>query len=153
MITKLKIVTSKFLESAVDILTQAVSKHSATGKTADSIYSVLKDSDDGINAKIYARGFFSVLEQGRRPTSKKPSPEMIANHEEYAKARGMDDPKKAAWAIATKINKEGDKTFQAGGREVYSKELDEKVEEYTGEVGKVFSDFVVDELKSILKKK
>lgn len=153
MITKLKILTAKFLEDSVSAMALALNQVSATGKTDRSIHSELKDSEDGIKAKIFARGYTSLIEKGRGPTSKRPSREMIENLIEYAKARGMEDPERAAWAIATEINKHGDKTFQKGGREVYSDDLDKLLEKYIADTTKAHTDFVVDEIKGAFNKK
>lgn len=92
----------------------------ATGKTVDSVRYEVKHEGTVDRLTFYAREWTKLLEEGRGPTTKGPSPEMIENLTEYAKARGFTNPKSAAWAIAKKINKEGDKTKKQGGRIVYS---------------------------------
>lgn len=154
MITKLKIAVAKSIETMVTIMSRSISKLSASGDTERSIRSEVRDSDEGgVQSQIFARGFTSLLEKGRGPTSKKPSPEMIENLTEYAKARGMENPEKAAWAIAIQINRDGDKTYQKGGRDVYTEAMDKEIDKLIQEVGKVQSDFVVDEIKKAFKTK
>lgn len=101
----------------VDTLRDAVAPHDATGKTRESIRFVV---EGGERLMFIAREFFQLLEKGIRPSSKKPSKEMIDMMTEYARARGFDNPEKAAWAISINQLKEGDTTFKKGGRVVYS---------------------------------
>lgn len=106
----------------VEVLKQAVAPHDATGKTRESIRFVVSDEDESLT--FYAREFFKLLEKGIKPSTKKPSKEMIEAMTEYAKARGFDNPEKAAWAISVNQLKEGDKTHRSGGRVVYSDVMD-----------------------------
>jgi len=115
----------------VQVLRDAIQKVEATGKTAQSIRYEL--DSEGSNDRLYliGRAYFELIEKGRRPTTKNPSPDMIEFLTDYARARGMEKPESAAWAIAKKINKEGDSTYRSGGRLVYSPELSKFVEELT----------------------
>lgn len=131
----------------VEVLKKAISQVEATGKTAQSLRHEVTSSDTTDTLTIYARAFFELIEKGRRPTDKGPSPEMIQFLTEYAKARGMDKPESAAWGIAKKINKEGDKTYRAGGREVYSPELLKFVDELTKVIATEFRKGFVTEIK------
>lgn len=117
-------------ELAVKALQSAISKVDATQKTKRS---VRFESDDE-TLTIYGREFIDLLNKGRGPTKKGPSPEMIANLTEYAEARGFEKPGSAAWAIAKTINKLGDKTHRKGGRDVYEGELEKIVERITDAV-------------------
>lgn len=132
----------------VDTLRDAVAPLNATRKTLESIRFEIR----GLNLLFYAREFFRLLESGRRPTSKNPSPEMIQNLTEYAKARGMDKPRSAAWAIAKKINKEGDRTKRSGGRNVYSDVVATFTKELTDELAKDWGKTVIMEVKDQFKK-
>ena len=109
---------------AVQALQGAVAKVDATTKTKRSI----RFESDEESLTIFGREFIELLNIGRKPTKKGPSPEMIANLTEYAEARGFDKPESAAWAIAKTINKLGDKTHRKGGRDVYESTV-EKVKE------------------------
>lgn len=131
----------------VEVLKQAIQSVEATGKTAQSIRYEVETTDKTDRLLLIGRAFFELIEKGRRPTDKGPSPEMIRFLTDYARARGLDDPESAAWGIAKKINKEGDKTYRAGGRVVYSPELTKFVEELT----KVLTDqFKKDSIKLVV---
>ena len=133
----------------VDVLRQAVAPHDATGKTGKSIRFEVK----GESLLFYARQFFELLEKGIKPSTKRPSKEMIDSMTEYAKARGFTDPKKAAWAISINQLKLGDTTHREGGRVVYSDVMDT----FTQDLGKTLSqDFAKElsqEVKDMFKKK
>lgn len=120
----------------VEVLKKAIEQVEATGKTSESIRYEVETTDKKDRLLLIGRAFFELIEKGRRPTDKGPSPEMIKFLTEYAQARGMDDPKSAAWAIAKTINKEGDKTYRSGGRLVYSPELVKFVEELKDVISK-----------------
>ncbi len=106
-------------DKGVQVFRDAIRKVRASGRTDESARAEVS----GTGFKIFSREFTDLLESGRRPTKKGPSPEMIERLTEYAQARGMDKPESAAWGIAKKINKEGDRTFRKGGRDVYTKEM------------------------------
>lgn len=121
---------------------QALESVNATGKTIKSVTHAVESDDTSDTLHIYARQWIELLEKGRGPTSKNPSPDMIRLLTEYAKARGMDKPESAAWAMAKSMNKKGDKTYQQGGRIVYSQVVAKLVEELKGAVKKeVFKGF------------
>ena len=133
----------------VDVLRQAIAPIDATGKTQNSIRYVVIEEEDRLI--FLARNYFHLLEKGRRPTSKNPSPAMIENLTEYAKARGMENPKSAAWAIAKTINKEGDKTFRKGGRVLYSDVMDTFTKDLREALAKDFGLTMKKELKAAFK--
>lgn len=136
----------------VDVIKQSINR--ATGKTESSVRYIVKDTQ-GIKYRLtwYAREFIQLLEKGRGPTTKGPSPDMIENLTEYAKARGMSDPESAAWAIAKTINKEGDKTYRRGGKDVYSQDMSKLIEELTKEVVTAETKFLISELSQTFKTK
>jgi hypothetical protein len=105
-----------------------------------SQYNEVKNNDNKLRLVIKARPYTSALEDGIKPVSKgsKPGipPEMIENLTDYARARGMDKPESAAWAIAKTIKKVGDKTYRMGGKDVYSLAMQELVKEITGALSK-----------------
>lgn len=140
-------VLTTYGQIGVDVLRDAVSKLNATRKTWESIRFEVKGTD----LLFYARQFFSLLESGRGPTSKKPSPEMIANLTEYAKARGMNNPKKAAWGMAVKMNQSGDRTKRSGGRTVYSDVVETFTKELSNELVKDWGKTVTQEIKKQFK--
>lgn len=110
----------------------------ATGKTINSVKYEVTNSGTTSKLVIKARPFTSAIETGIRPTTKGVSKEMIDNLTEYAQARGMDNPKSAAWAIAKTIQRDGDKTYKKGGRDVYSSGVIELSEEIKKAVKKEY---------------
>lgn len=135
----------------VEVLKQAIQKVEATGKTANSIRYEVTTTDDKDQLLLIGRAFFELIEKGRRPTNKGPSPDMIEFLTDYARARGMSKPESAAWAIAKTINKEGDKTYRAGGRLVYSPELIKFVEELKSVITKEVSKGFLTQVKGAFK--
>lgn len=135
----------------VEVLKQAIAQVEATGKTAQSIRFEVESSDTKDRLLLIGRAFFELIEKGIRPSGKNPSPEMIKFLTEYAQARGMDNPKSAAWGIAKTILKEGDKTHKAGGRLVYSPELVKFVEELKEVLTKEFKKGFVTQIKGAFK--
>jgi len=123
----------------VEVLRNAINQVEATGKTAQSIRFEVESSDTKDRLLLIGRAFFELIEKGIRPSGKNPSPEMIEFMTEYARARGMDNPESAAWGMSKKILKEGDKTYNSGGRIVYSEDLSKFVEELIGVISKQVS--------------
>lgn len=122
----------------VKALQNDLQRVNATGKTVNSVrYEV--SSEGTVDRLVYfARKFLKALETGISPTTKGPSREMIASLTEYAQAKGMDDPKSAAWALAKAIQKEGDKTHRQGGRIVYSTTVEKLAEDIKKDIKKQF---------------
>jgi hypothetical protein len=130
------------------VLKDALDKVSATHKTIQSIRSEVVSTETKDILRFIGREYIQLLEIGRKPTTKGPSPEMIEMLTDYARARGFDKPESAAWAIAKTINKEGDRTFRMGGRDVYSSELNKFVEELKKECSKSFAGFYLSSVKN-----
>jgi hypothetical protein len=126
----------------VDLTKQTLEASRATGKTIDSVRYEVSDNDNKERLVIKARPFTSALETGVKPVSagSKPGipPEMIENFTEYARARGMDNPESAAWAMAKKIKQVGDKTYRMGGKDVYSDAMEGLAKEITKAITKEF---------------
>lgn len=118
----------------VDVVKKALEEVRATGKTINSVKAEVSKNGSVDRLQILARPYTNRIEKGIGPTTKGPSAEMIASLTEYARARGMDKPESAAWALAKKIQKEGDKTHKRGGRIVYSDDIDKFTKEVIGKV-------------------
>jgi hypothetical protein len=87
----------------------------ATGETANSLRVQVTQEGNKYRMQLFGRPFFRTIETGRRPTpDKKPSREMVDNIRAWCDARGINES--AAWAIATKINKQGTYLWRQGGR-------------------------------------
>jgi hypothetical protein len=126
----------KYGTVAVRIVQTALEQVRASGKTIQSVKAIISE-DKGVDRfQIVARPYTNRIEQGIGPTTKGPSREMIKSLTEYAQARGMDKPESAAWGLAKKIQKEGDRTFKKGGRIVYSDDVDKLVKEMTNDIKK-----------------
>lgn len=133
------------------LLKDAIDKVSATHRTVQSIRHEVTSSDTWDRLQFIGRKYIQALETGIKPSGKNPSPDMIEFLTEYAQARGMEDPKSAAWAIAKTILNKGDRTFRIGGRDVYSAELNKFVEELKAEITKTFVGNYVSEIKQAFK--
>lgn len=133
------------------LLKDAIDEVSATHRTIQSIRHEVTSTETIERLQFIGRKYIQALETGVSPTDKNPSPDMIELLTEYARARGMDNPKSAAWAMAKTIQKKGDKTFRIGGRDVYSSELNKFVEELKTEVTKTFVGNYVSEIKKAFK--
>lgn len=144
----LQSVLQTYGQIGVDVLRDAVAPHDATGRTRASIRFVI---DGGDRLLFIAREFFQLLEKGIRPSSKKPSREMIEMMTEYAKARGFEDPEKAAWAISIKQLKEGDTIHKQGGRIVYSDVMETFTKELGDELAKDYGKEISRQLKESFK--
>jgi hypothetical protein len=110
----------------VDIVKQAVSKDSATGKTANSI----EGKSDDNSLQILGRAFIEALETGRGPRKSSDDGGFKDSMLEYMKARGiglgLSEKKRENLAkfLVLKINREGDQLYKmGGGRDVYSTAL------------------------------
>jgi hypothetical protein len=123
----------------VQVLQDAIAGLEASGKTAQSIRFEVESSEKKDTLRLLGRKYFDLLEKGIRPSDKNPPPEMIAFLTDYARARGMDNPEKAAWGIAKTILAKGDKTYRQGGRIVYSDDLDKFVQELKTYATQVFA--------------
>lgn len=89
---------------------------SATNQTGNSLRIEVKHEGTKYKMRMFGRPFFMTVETGRKPTpEKKPSKEMIDRIRQWCDSRGIDES--AAWAIATKINKQGTDLWRKGGRE------------------------------------
>lgn len=94
----------------------AAAGQNATGETARSLRFHVEQSGRRYKFTLFGRPYFFTVETGRRPTpSKKPSREMIDRITAWTRSRGITLD--AVWAIATKIQQEGTKLWQEGGRQ------------------------------------
>lgn len=141
----------------VQMLKADVDKVSATNKTKDSIHYEVTSKNDTDTLTIFAREFFSTLETGRGPRKSPQQGGFQDNLEEWMQARGigsdLDDKKRKQLAafFRWKINKEGDKTFKQGGRQVYSNDLEKFIEALKKELIKDFKLTFRNNLKSALR--
>ena len=114
-----------------EVLRTSIAHLRATGSTEESIRSEVTPT----SLSLFGRGFFSTLETGRGPRKSSQPGDFQDNMLAYMRARGigsgLSDKKKKQLArfLTWKINKEGDKTHKAGGRQVYSQALNKFVDE------------------------
>lgn len=126
----------------VQMLKNAVPK--VTGKTAASIHAEVGEN----RLKIFGREFFRALETGRSPRESSSYGHFDSNLEGWLRAKGFPTKKSksgvtyyklgdqwfSAKSLAWKINKEGDKTFRQGGKDVYFQMLEKWVKELTAKI-------------------
>lgn len=122
-------ILTQYGQAGVAMLQRLVPK--ATGKTANSIeYIVIPN-----RLRIVGREFFKTLETGRGPRKSSKEGGFKDHILEWMNARGIGADlnekkrKQLARFFAWKINKEGDATFKAGGRSIYSQQVDAFVDE------------------------
>ena len=131
-----------FGKIGVERTKQLLEASRATGKTINSVKYEVTVKDNSERLTIKARPYTSALEDGIKPVSEGSKPgipkEMIDNLTEYARARGMDKPESAAWGIAKNIKEFGDKTYQMGGKDVYTIAMKQFSEEITKAITKEF---------------
>lgn len=118
-----------------ELLKAAIQPLSATGKTVRSIGYSVTSKNDNDTLVIFGREFIATLESGRGPRKSGQQGNFLGNMLEYMAARGigsdLSDKKKKQLArfLTWKINKEGDKTFKQGGRQVYSNDLNKFIDQ------------------------
>jgi hypothetical protein len=143
---------TEFGKLGVLALRTDVQKVSATGKTADSIRFEIAITEDGITLRFLAREFFKALETGRGPRKSSTYQQYDISLLEYMEARGMltgltDKQKKSkAKSLAWYINKHGDKTYNNGGRIVYSPTITKLVAEIKRAIISDFKKFYIQEI-------
>jgi len=135
---EVKEILNTYGQIGVERVKQLLETVRATGKTINSVTYEVSTNQNMDRLQIKARPFTSAIETGVSPTSKGVHPDMIKSLTEYAKARGFDKPESAAWGMAKKIQKEGDKTYKAGGRDVYSSGVIKLANEIKAEIAKEF---------------
>lgn len=145
---------AKYGALAVRSIQNDVSRISATGKSAASVYFVIKFDGTKYTLQIRGRKFFKAIETGRGPRKSDQYQGFDVNILEYMNARGIATEKsekerlRLAKFIAYKINKEGDSVFKAGGRQVYSDNLKLIVDGLKLVIRREFRKFVLTELKN-----
>jgi hypothetical protein len=145
-------------KAGVEALKNDVEKVSATNETANSIHERVESTDTKDVLKILGRKFFSTLETGRGPR-KNSTYEGFDDHMlKYMEARGigadLSEKKRQQLArfLTLKINREGDKTFKAGGRIVYSKTLQRIIDDLKKALKKDFAKFYLTEITNQFKR-
>lgn len=150
-------VLTYYAQVGVDLIKSLVPK--VTGKTAQSVRAEVKPN----RLIIYGRQFFRALETGRSPRVSSKKGEFKDNLEDWLRAKGFPTKKSktgvvyyqlgnqwfTAKSLAWKINKEGDKTFRQGGREVYFLQLEKFVQELTREVAKAKAKEFLKKIKDV----
>jgi len=143
-------ILEKYAPIGVEVLKMNVSKVGATGKTSESIHSVVTPD----RLLLVGRGYFAALETGRGPRTSSEYGEFDKNMEEWLEVKGfqsktsksgikyfkLGDQWFSAKSLAWKINKEGSKLWKQGHgaivRDVYSAALAKFVEELTQAIKK-----------------
>ena len=107
----------------------------ASGRTRDSLRVEL--SEDG--GALWGRKAFAVLETGRKPGRVPKGFRDIILQWVIDKGVTVKNPKSFAFLVARKIAREGSLLYrQGGGKNIYSKEVQEAVERITKEAAGIF---------------
>ena len=142
-------VLEKYAPIGVEVLKMNVSKVGATGKTSESIHSVVEPG----RLLLLARGYFAALETGRGPRQSTEYGEFDKHLEEWMSLKFESKTSKTgnkyfkiggSWVnakgLAYKINTVGDKLWRRGQgakvRDVYSEALAKYIDELTAAVKK-----------------
>lgn len=143
-------------EAMVLKLRELISPKSATGKTVQSVtYKVFVDEDKS-RLLLWSRPYLETLETGRGPRHSSQYEGFDQNILEWMKARGIDkgsEKKNQQFArfLTLRINRDGDRTYQMGGRELFSKQLDEMVNAMQKELIDNFENLYIKEVTDIFK--
>jgi hypothetical protein len=131
-----------------DIRANLVSSgENTTGKTAESVtYRVESTIGKTTLTVVGGRKFFPTVETGSKPSTKKPSPEMIESLKEWVEKKGIEV---SPWGAAVNILKHGSKLWQLGGRkDIYTNVKEQAVQPLIDEITEYQRKYV---LKSIIK--
>lgn len=147
----------KYGKLGVTLLQEAVRPYSATNKTEKSIKYQVDSQEEVVRLALYARPFFSTIETGRGPRKSNDYQGFDDSMLEYMEARGIGSDlnekkrKQLARFLTLKINREGDKTYKAGGREVYSKDIEKFVREFKDQIKQEFKNQTIKEIRKQFK--
>ena len=127
----LKSVLNTYGQIGVQIMKQAVAPYRASGQTEDSISYKVEAvlNSDQLGLFFYARDFITTLETGRGPRKNSQQSDFKDNIEDWMRIRGIGSGlnekkfKQLARFLTYKINRDGDKLFQKGGRDLFSNDL------------------------------
>lgn len=114
----------------------------ASGDTIRSMNIQITSQGGGsfVTAYLYGRPYFSALETGSRPwrNQYKRVPQFFADIiQEWIDAKGLD---LNAYAVATKIMRQGSKLYRDGGRnDVYTQEIPLTLERLASRLGDIYA--------------
>lgn len=143
-------ILNEYGQKAVSVLKESIAPYKATGKTESSLrYEVTGDST-GYRLTVYGRKFFKALETGRGKRKSSDYSGFDNSLDEWMQAKGfqsktskggivyykIEDQWFSGKSLAWMINKRGDATHRAGGREVYSKQIEELLNELKEKIKK-----------------
>ncbi|GAB3643941.1 hypothetical protein [Spirosoma arcticum] len=92
----------EFIEAVV--VSQRKKGLRASGRSAASLRKTVARSGAVVTLQLLGKAYFYQQQNGRRPSSKKPSRAMVESIREWTKIRGITIP---AYAIAMKIHRQG----------------------------------------------
>lgn len=148
-------ILNEYGQKAVSLLKESVAPYRATGKTEASIRYEVKSDAVGSRLTVYGRKFFKAIETGRGKRKSAEYSGFDQALDEYMRAKGFQSKtsktgnvyyrigdqwftgKSLAYLINSVIRSDlkiGDSVYRSGGREVYSKQLDELVIELKNKI-------------------
>lgn len=117
----------------VEAIKNDIDKVTATGKTKRSIRFKVTSEGTVDRLIIYGRPFTDVIETGRGPRKASAKSDFEDNLIEWVRIRFPSESGKKQLALARffrwKINKEGDRTYKLGGKQIYSDTIEKAVKE------------------------
>ncbi len=123
------------------------SGENASGETAESVRREVEVSTKGYSLSIIGgRKFFPTVETGSKPSSKKPSPEMVESLKDWAEQKSI---KISPWGAAINILRHGSKLWQLGGRrDIYTNVKEHSVKPMFEEIVKFQKKQLIDGFNS-----
>lgn len=155
----------KYGKIGKELLKASISQLRTTGGTEKSIGFSVTSEKKSAKLVIYGRKFFQTLEAGRPPRKSSTYGEFDKSLEKYLEAKSLQKKTTKSgkvyyrlgnsWmtpkSLAYLINKKGDKTFRAGGRELYSDKMTELSREIKKEVVDDFKGYFRTEISKYFK--
>lgn len=126
---------------------------SATGETVESIRYEVKIQDTIHQLIFYGRKFLGAMETGRGPRKSTEYQEYDQSLLKWMAARGIGTDLSAkkkqqlARFFAWKINKEGDKLYKSGGRQLYTPVVEKLEKEITEAITQDFIQSTITRIK------
>lgn len=150
-------ILNKYGTQGVELLKESVRPYNATGETERSISYDVSQNEKSSNLTFYGRKFFPSVETGRKERESEKYSGFDLALTKWLNARNFEQRKSktgtiyykvgeswmTAKSLAYKINKEGDRTFNEGGREVYTQKFNKFIDEMVTSIKNETTDTII----------